>query len=144
MASETENAERSSDPQGRNEAVVMAGSVRARAEAVAMILELDPETALDDCIESHSIGDTGDYGSSWDARKLKALFRVGNEHDESPFARLSLAAEEMYWEQIGRRSEIEAFQRLVKHLIQQVENDCVEKGERSPLELLKGWCEWKP
>ena len=124
--------------------VVMAGPIRARAEAVAMILQLDPETAFDDCFDSYAIGDTGDYGTSWNERKLKQLFGVNGEHESSPFAKLAASVEEMYWTQVAKRDDISTFQGLVKRLIQQVENDKIDKSVHSPLELLKGWCEWKP
>lgn len=144
MSNETENTPACGDGSDCVSRDVMNSSIRVRAEAVAMILNLDAEDPFpDECYNAYPIGDTGDYGTSWNQKKVKELFRVGDEYEGSPFAKLGDAVEKMYWEFVAKQDGEETFKELVRRLIRQVENDHVEKGVHSPLELLKGWSDFK-
>jgi hypothetical protein len=72
-----------------------------RAEALKIILDLDPETGLDDHLESHASFD-GEYSPVWNEKKLRELLRV----DDASFA-LFDKTESLYWEYEGKRTEAE-------------------------------------
>lgn len=73
-----------------------------RSEAVAMILQLDPEVALDSCTRTGSADDTGDYTTTWDAGKLHILFQTDNR-----VSVMMEKAEGEYWHNRGLREEAE-------------------------------------
>ncbi len=115
------------------------GSIQGRAEALQIILSLDPEEWPDDYITEHPIADTGDYEYNWNVDKLKELFHVGNEYKNSLFGKLAETVDQMYWEMAAKESDHDMFKKLVSQLIAQVEKGCISKEEHSPLEALKGW-----
>lgn len=111
-------------------------AIRGRAEAVKIILGLDPELGLDDCTDAHPIADTGDYGTVWNEDKLKDLFRVGKSIDNSPLTRITELAEALYWEMQGKRSDQEFLLRLQ-------EGQRIADVEVQHTELLNKVSEWR-
>ncbi|MAX33716.1 MAG: hypothetical protein CME72_11710 [Halomonadaceae bacterium] len=82
---------------------------QGRAEALAIIMELDAEEGLDDYITSRPIGDTGDYGFEWEKDKLAALLHT----DDSVWS-LQSQADGEYWHNLGLREHFEQFrERLI-------------------------------
>jgi hypothetical protein len=82
---------------------IMEARAQGRAEALAIILQLDAETGLDECTYGYSVGETGDYGSSWDEEKLRSLLRA----DDAAWS-LIQEAEDEYWHNLGLREEAES------------------------------------
>ena len=126
-----------------NNPEIKSGSIQGRAEALQIILSLNPEEGLDECVESYPIADTGDHGYNWDTDKLKKLFNIGNEYEHSPFCKLAEAADMMYWDMVGKQSDRDMLNSLVRRLIAQIENGKIDKGKHSTLEILKGWVKEK-
>lgn len=79
---------------------------QGRSEAVAIILQLDPEVGLDDCIGYEPAGDTGEYSSFWIEEKLHSLFKT----DDRAWS-LVQKAEGEYWRNLGLRDEAEFIHR---------------------------------
>lgn len=73
---------------------------QGRAEALDIILSLDAETGLDDCINSAQCPASGEYDSHWDETKLRELFSV----DDATYAAFD-KAEAAYWEYQGHKDE---------------------------------------
>ena len=79
---------------------IMVARAQGRAEALAIILNLDAEEGLNDYTGSHPIGDTGEYGSHWDEGLLRELLRA----DDTAWS-LMQEAEGEYWHNLGLREE---------------------------------------
>ncbi|CAE6899360.1 hypothetical protein [Paraburkholderia domus] len=75
---------------------VVEARAQGRAEALAIILELDPEAGLDEYVESFPSGCSGDYSAEWNEEKLRELLRA----DDSAWSLLQ-ATEGHYWDQLG-------------------------------------------
>jgi hypothetical protein len=62
-----------------DERALMAARAEGRAEAVLIILSMEPEDALNDCMAgSGPCPATGEYDTHWDDEKLRAKFMVGD------------------------------------------------------------------
>jgi hypothetical protein len=122
------------------EPVVMSpASVRGRAEALQIILALDPEEGLDDFIESSPDGDSGDYSTYWNKAKLKKLLRVGGEYENSPGAKIARAADDMYWEMVAKSDDFATLKKLVQDLLGQIERGKINSGPWCTVDILKTW-----
>lgn len=75
---------------------VVEARAQGRAEALAIILDLDPEAGLDEYVESFPSGCSGDYSAEWNEEKLRGLLRS----DDSAWSLLQ-ATEGHYWDQLG-------------------------------------------
>lgn len=82
---------------------ILEARAEGRAEAVAILANMSAEEGLDDYTESYSIGDTGDYGSSWNIDKLHELF-----HTKDTVWSLQADAEGEYYHQLGLREAAES------------------------------------
>jgi len=85
-----------------------------RRECIAILLEMDAETALDEYIGDHPIGDTGDYGSQWKVEELRNLFNA--DERESITERSEGAYWELRGEMIGVEDALSASQAEVRRL----------------------------
>lgn len=119
------------------------GSIQGRAEALQIILNIEPEEGLEEYMTSSPVGITGEYDCGWDVDKLKKLFNVGNEYEDSPLGKLVKAADLMYWEEVIKEQNHDSFKDLVRRLINQIEKGDISKDRFSPLGILKGWVKEK-
>jgi len=113
-------------------------TMSGRAEALEIILHLEAECGLDDYVESLECGN-GDANPHWNYEKLKELFKVDKKYEESPKYKLHTIVDDMYWRLVAEKSSMSTFRELVRDLIAQVEEDCVNKGNHGALELLKSY-----
>lgn len=81
---------------------VMEARAQGRAEALAIILGLDPEEGLDEYTNSIPPGPSGEWGTAWDQERLRELLRA----DDTAWSLLQ-EAEGEYWHQLGLREEAE-------------------------------------
>ena len=97
-----------------------------RAKALQILLNINPED-IEDYMESHQCGGTGEYDTAWNEDKLKELFSVKNEYENSPIAKALSAAEGYYWDVEGQKMNHENLRELTTRLIEDIDNDCVDK-----------------
>lgn len=92
--------------------------LRAKAEALKIILSLDPEDQLNEYVRWHSCGASGDSAAAWDEEKLKKLFGV--DPGESPIAKISDELEGMYWDLAAQESDIQHLKDNVELLVREI------------------------
>lgn len=125
---------------GQVERLVMpSASVQGRSEALQIILNLDPEGGMEDYIGSYASGDSGDYDSEWDVKKLKALLHVGDEYENSPGCKMSYAADALYWENVAKGDDMDTLKGLVSRLLGEIEDGKVQDGVHCTVNILKTW-----
>jgi hypothetical protein len=125
----------------QNKEKLTSATLKGRAEALQIILDMDAEEGLHDYCQSHPCGDSGDYSISWDIEKLKELFQVNDEFEESPVGKILSAVDGMYWGMVAQSDDMRTLKELVSQIIAEIES---EKGvDRSDgwttLKLLKTW-----
>jgi len=114
-------------------------SIQGRSEALQIILNLDPEEGLDEFITGQSIADSGDYSSVWDVDKLKALFHVSNEYENSPGCKIAEAADSLYWENVSKSDDMNTLKGLVKRILYEIEQGDINDGPWCAVDILKTW-----
>lgn len=119
--------------------VMPSDSIKGRSEALRIILALEPEDGLDEYINSYPLADSGDYGAEWDVKKLKELFQIGNEYEESPIGKLAEAAEGYYWETVAKKDDMNTLKKLVSRLLGEIERGKINEGPHCTVEILKTW-----
>lgn len=118
---------------------IQKASLLGRSEALHILLNLDPEEGLDNYIGSYAIAASGDYSSEWDIEKLKELFQVGNEYENSPGCRLAQLADSLYWEIVSKGGNMDTLKSLVSRLLGEIENGKIQEGPWCTVNLLKTW-----
>ncbi len=113
-------------------------SLNGRAEALRIILALDPELGLDDYITSRVSYD-GEPESQWDQKKLEELFGLRGSYDDSPIERLAVVLDDMHWQLVAKEDDHETVLNLVGRLIRQIDAGDVKDGINSPLKILRTW-----
>lgn len=111
-------------------------SLNGRAEALRVILALDPERGLDDYITSRVSYD-GEPDCQWDQKKLEELFGLRGNYDDSPIERLAVVLDDMYWQLVAKKDNYETLLDLVGRLIRQIDAGGMKDGTNSPLKLLR-------
>ncbi|WP_163371042.1 hypothetical protein [Endozoicomonas acroporae] len=112
-------------------------SIRGRAEAVDMLLQMEPE-AIDDYISSSPCPSTGEYESEWNEAKLREFFKVGKELDLSPSKKYLDSLDGMYWDLVGKQSDLENLEQTAKRLVEEVlSTGKASDHQGSPLSILK-------
>jgi len=79
---------------------------QGRAEALALLLEIDPDTFCGEYIADGGSLPSGDRNEDWDVEKLRELFRT----DDSAYS-LMQNAEAEYWRNVSMRDDIEQMQK---------------------------------
>ncbi|WP_046427849.1 hypothetical protein [Burkholderia vietnamiensis] len=79
---------------------VVAARAQGRAEALALLLDIDTDTFCSEYIVDGGSLPSGDRNEGWDASRLKALFRA----DDTAYS-LMQAAEGEYWSNLALREE---------------------------------------
>ncbi|WP_321953156.1 hypothetical protein [Paraburkholderia bannensis] len=82
---------------------------QGRAEALALLLDIDPDTFCGEYIVDGGSLPSGDRSEDWDAEKLRELLRA----DDSAYS-LMQSAEAEYWRNVGLRDDIEQMHKRVK------------------------------
>lgn len=119
--------------------VIPSASIQGRPEALQIILNLDPEEGLDEYIGSHAIADSGDYSSEWDVKKLKELFHVDDEYENSPGCKIAEAADSLYWENVSKGDDMSTLKGLVSRLLDEIESGKIQDGPHCAVNILKTW-----
>ena len=140
MGEQTDQNE-TSDSDSLERGVMPAASIKGRSEALQIILNLDPEEGLDEYIGSYAIADSGDYGSEWDVKKLKELFHVGDEYEDSPGCKIAAAADSLYWENVSKSGDLDTLKGLVSRLLDEIERGEISTKTHCAVDILKTWVE---
>lgn len=82
---------------------------QGRAEALALLLDIDPDTFCGEYIVDGGSLPSGDRSEDWDAEKLRVLLRA----DDSAYS-LMQNAEAEYWHNVGLRDDIEQMHKRAK------------------------------
>ena len=91
--------------------ILPSASTKGRAEALQIILNLDPEEGLDEYLSSSHYGE---YESvMWNSEKLKKLFNVGDEYENSPGCKIAAVADSLYWENVAKGDDMDTLKGLV-------------------------------
>ena len=112
-------------------------SIQGRSEALQIILNLDPEEGLDGYL---SVSHCGEYESViWNSERLKKLFNIGDEYENSPGCKIAAAADSLYWENAAKGGDIDTLKGLVSDLLYQIEVGELQTGQNCTVDILKTW-----
>lgn len=110
--------ERLRDDRDQWKSIADEGRKAGREEAFQIVFAEDPEDLFVDAMRSHEIGDTGEWGTTWNEQKLREKFDVQPGATQSIIDR----ADEFYW---STREEVDRVKAKAARLN---ELDAIEKA----------------